>query len=44
MIPVAYLAREGFTPETMGMVLCNDSKINKYVSMVQSLHSEGVVS
>ena len=44
MIPVAYLAREGFTPVTMGMVLCNDAKIQEYVAMVQSLHSEGVVS
>jgi hypothetical protein len=44
MIPVAYLAREGFTPVTMGMVLCNDSKIQEYVAMVQSLHAEGVVS
>jgi hypothetical protein len=44
MIPVAYVAREGFTPVTMGMVLCNDSKIQEYVAMVQSLHAEGVVS
>ena len=44
MIPVAYLAREGFTPVTMGMVLCNDDKIQAFVSMVQSMHSEGVVS
>jgi hypothetical protein len=44
MIPVAYLAREGFTPVTMGMVLCNDDKIQAFVAMVQSMHSEGVVS
>ena len=44
MIPVAYLAREGFTPVTMGMVLCNAEMIQALVSMVQSMHSEGVVS
>ena len=44
MIPVAYLAREGFTPVTMGMVLCNDANIEAYVAMVQHLHAEGVVS
>lgn len=44
MIPVAYLAREGFTPVTMGMVLCNDENIQGYVAMVQHLHAEGVVS
>lgn len=44
MIPVAYLAREGFTPIAMGMVLCNDANIERYVSLVQSLHAEGVVS
>ena len=44
MIPVAHLAREGFTPITMGMVLCNDANIEAYVSMVQGFHAEGVVS
>jgi hypothetical protein len=42
MIPVSHLAREGFTPAAMGMVLCNDSNIEAYVQMVQGLHAEGV--
>ncbi|RSH87262.1 hypothetical protein EHS25_003171 [Saitozyma podzolica] len=42
MIPVSHLAREGFTPAAMGMVLCNDANISQYVSMVQGLHAEGV--
>lgn len=42
MIPVSHLAREGFTPAAMGMVLCDDEKIQEYVSMVQGLHAEGV--
>lgn len=44
MIPVSTLAREGLLPVTMGMVLCNDENIGDYVSMVQGLHAEGVVS
>jgi hypothetical protein len=44
MIPVSHLAREGFTPAAMGMVLCNDANIEAYVQMVQGLHAEGVVS
>jgi len=44
MIPVSTLAREGLLPVTMGMVLCNDENIAQYVSMVQGLHAEGVVS
>lgn len=43
MIPVSQLAREGFTPAAMGMVLCNDANIEAYVNMVQGLHAEGVV-
>jgi hypothetical protein len=43
MIPVSHLAREGFTPAAMGMVLCDDANISQYVSMVQGLHAEGVV-
>jgi hypothetical protein len=42
MIPVSHLARDGFTPAAMGMVLCNDANISQYVSMVQGLHAEGV--
>ncbi|ORX35785.1 hypothetical protein BD324DRAFT_657237 [Kockovaella imperatae] len=42
MIPVSHLAREGFTPITMGMVLCNDANISEYVAMVQGFHAEGV--
>ncbi|RSH94140.1 hypothetical protein EHS25_003943 [Saitozyma podzolica] len=42
MIPVSHLAREGFTPAAMGMVLCDDANISQYVSMVQGLHAEGV--
>lgn len=44
MIPVSTLAREGLLPVAMGMVLCNDDNICEYVSMVQGLHAEGVVS
>lgn len=44
MIPVSHLARDGFTPIAMGMVLCNDADVNPYVHMVQGLHAEGVVS
>lgn len=44
MIPVSHLAREGFTPAAMGMVLCNDANIDAYVRMVQGFHAEGVVS
>lgn len=44
MIPVAHLAREGFTPVAMGMVLCNDDNLSAFVTMVQGLHAEGVVS
>ena len=43
MMPVAHLARDGFTPVAMGMVLCNDANITEYVNMVQGLHAEGVV-
>lgn len=43
MIPVSHLARDGFTPIAMGMVLCNDPDITAYVQMVQGLHAEGVV-
>jgi hypothetical protein len=43
MIPVSHLAREGFTPAAMGMVLCNDSNIESFVQMVQGFHAEGVV-
>lgn len=42
MMPVAHLAREGFTPAAMGMVLCNDANISDFVSMVQGFHAEGV--
>jgi hypothetical protein len=44
MIPVSTLAREGLLPVAMGMVLCNDENMAQYVSMVQGLHAEGVVS
>lgn len=44
MIPVSHLAREGFTPAAMGMVLCNDANLEAYVQMVQGFHAEGVVS
>lgn len=44
MIPVSTLAREGLLPVTMGMVLCNDDKMDAFVHMVQGLHAEGVVS
>ncbi len=43
MIPVSHLARDGFTPIAMGMVLCNDADVTPYVQMVQGLHAEGVV-
>lgn len=43
MIPVSHLARDGFTPIAMGMVLCNDADVTPYVNMVQGLHVEGVV-
>jgi hypothetical protein len=43
MIPVSHLARDGFTPIAMGMVLCNDADVKPYVQMVQGLHAEGVV-
>ncbi|KAK4690020.1 hypothetical protein P7C73_g81, partial [Tremellales sp. Uapishka_1] len=42
MIPVANLAREGYMPIAMGMVLCDDPKISEYVAMVQGFHAEGV--
>lgn len=44
MIPVSHLAREGFTPVAMGMVLCADPDIQGFVRFVQGLHAEGVVS
>jgi hypothetical protein len=44
MIPVANLAREGYTPAAMGMVLCNDDDLTGYTAMVQGFHAEGVVS
>ena len=43
MIPVSHLARDGFTPIAMGMVLCNDPDVTSYVQMVQGFHAEGVV-
>lgn len=42
MIPVSTLAREGLLPVTMGMVLCNDDRMEAFVQMVQGLHAEGV--
>ncbi|RXK37086.1 hypothetical protein M231_05674 [Tremella mesenterica] len=42
MIPVAHLAREGYTPAGQGMVLCKDQDVAPFVRMVQGLHAEGV--
>jgi len=44
MTPVAHLAREGYVPSAMAMVLCNDPDIQGFCTMVQGLHQEGVVS
>lgn len=44
MTPVAHLAREGYVPSAMAMVLCNDPDIQGFCNMVQGLHQEGVVS
>jgi hypothetical protein len=43
MTPVAHLAREGYVPSAMAMVLCNDPDIQGFCTMVQGLHQEGVV-
>jgi hypothetical protein len=43
MTPVAHLAREGYVPSAMAMVLCNDPDIQGFCNMVQGLHQEGVV-
>jgi hypothetical protein len=43
MIPVAHLAREGYVPSAMAMVLCNDPDVQGFCAMVQGLHQEGVV-
>ena len=44
MTPVSHLAREGYVPAAMAMVLCNDPDVTAFCSMVQGLHQEGVVS
>jgi hypothetical protein len=42
MTPVAHLAREGYVPTAMAMVLCNDPDVQGFCAMIQGLHQEGV--